>query len=427
MSFESVASPASAGSPRHPAADPLHAEAGTFDDLLADEAVLAIYRQMFAPLARHSGAVVTDPALVDVAEALFDAFARAGEEGLNHEEMRAACQRFPDDVFESRLAVLRGLAGIRETFPKPHQRRYRASFTSVIGLMFIRRMMADGGQSEMHRLLALEQLSLTGPDVTVDDARASARGLIRAFRLWTIELAALTTGKIEDLREQAPKLWGSQQIRQRAEDLHAAILDRWPELDHDCAELRSAIYAYGDVSLRAAARLRDSAGTTRNLSLLPAEAWRTFAQTADADRLAAVLEGFVFDAPAAWHAPADVVAAVDEMPRAAPPRPAPPRSSLPDAGLSEDARLADEAAVERLRSVAEQALGGGDTVALETLMTGDGDWTTARRLLADLTTADLRPDLPYRLRWSDTLAAEAGRSPAWVNHGTFERVAEDVS
>ena len=138
--------------------------------------------RMFAALARDSGAVVDDPALVDIAETLFAAFAEAGEEWLTHEQMRFACRGYPGDQFDNRLRVLKGLGAIREVFPKPHQLRYRASFTSVVGLMFIRRMMDDGGQSEMHRLLALEDLNVADPRTTMDEARQSAVNLARAFR-----------------------------------------------------------------------------------------------------------------------------------------------------------------------------------------------------------------------------------------------------
>src|SRR5437899_2774385 len=115
----------------------------TLDDALVGEAVLGVYRQMFAALARDAGSVVDDPELVDVAETLLSAFADAGEEGLGHEQMRYVCRRFPADVFENRLRVLKSLGAIREVFPKPNQLRYRASFTSVVGLMFVRRMMLD--------------------------------------------------------------------------------------------------------------------------------------------------------------------------------------------------------------------------------------------------------------------------------------------
>ncbi|MFC5746461.1 hypothetical protein [Actinomadura rugatobispora] len=394
------------------------AGAASLDDVLVGEAVLGVYRQMFAALARDSGAVVDDPELVDVAETLLAAFADAGEEGLSREQMRYVCRRYSTEVFENRLRVLKGLGAIREVFPKPNQLRYRASFTSVVGLMFVRRMMLDGGQSEMHRLLALEQLNVADPRMTAKQARAGAEGLARAFRLWSVELVTLTNGTIEELREQAPKLWGTEEILRRAERLHGAILRRWPELDRACTDLRAAIYSYGDASRRAASRLSDSAGTTRNLTLLPPETWRTFARTASREELAGILDGFVFDAAAPWHEPSAVVTAVEDGPRTTPPRPAPPRASLPDRGLSDDTG-GDAAAVERLRGVAEQVLRGRDRVAVEEVLAQD--WVAARRLLSDLSSVNLHPELPYRLVWSDGLHARPDGVPSWVTPGVFER------
>ncbi|MFI6322535.1 hypothetical protein ACIBG8_33705 [Nonomuraea sp. NPDC050556] len=393
----------------------------TLDAALSEEAVLSTYRRMFAALARDSGAVVEDPALVDIAETLFAAFAEAGEEWLTHDQMRHACRSFTSEAFENRLRVLRGLGAIREVFPKPNQLRYRASFTSVVGLMFIRRMMDDGGQSEMHRLLALEDLNVADPRTTMEEARGSALNLARAFRLWALELITLSSGTIEELREQAPKLWGTEEIARRAQGLHGTILTRWPDLDRVCTDLRSAIYAYSDASRRAAGRLADSAGTTRNLTLLPTETWRTFTQTASKERLAAVLDGFVFDAPAPWHDPAAIARAVDESPRPAPAQPTPPRSALPDSGPGSVIEPPG-AAVARLAEVAETALSGSNRVALSSIL--GSDWPSARRLLADLTSVDLRPELPYRLVWSDGLTIDPSAEPTWLSHGHLERTEE---
>jgi hypothetical protein len=332
--------------------------------------------------------------------------------------MRYVCRRYPSEVFENRLRVLKGLGAVREVFPKPNQLRYRASFTSVVGLMFVRRMMLDGGQSEMHRLLALEQLNVADPRMTPEQARDGAEGLARAFRLWSVELVTLTNGTIEELREQAPKLWGTEEILLRAERLHGAILRRWPQLDRTCTDLRAAIYAYGDASRRAAARLTDSAGTTRNLTLLPPETWRTFARTAGREELAGVLDGFVFDAAAPWHEPSAIVTAVEDGPRATPPRPAPPRPSVPDTGLSSETG-SDVTAMERLRAMAEEVLRGRDRVAVHDVLAQD--WVTARRTLADLSSAHLHPELPYRLVWSDGLDVRPDGAPTWVTPGWFER------
>jgi hypothetical protein len=43
-------------------------------------------------------------------------------------------------------------------------------------------------------------------------------------------------------------------------------------------------------------------------------------------------------------------------------------------------------------------------------------------MLADLTTVDLRPELPYRLAWADGLTVDPDREPAWLSHGYLERL-----
>ncbi|URN05180.1 hypothetical protein LUW74_18910 [Actinomadura madurae] len=131
-----------------------------------------------------------------------------------------------------------------------------------------------------------------------------------------------------------------------------------------------------------------------------------------------MLDGFVFDAAAPWHEPSAVVTAVEDGPRATPPRPAPPRPSVPDPGLSGDTG-SDTAAVERLRGIAEQILRGADRVAVEDVLAQD--WTTARRVLADLSSVHLHPELPYRLTWSDGLTVRPEGTPTWVSPGWFER------
>ncbi|HUR06182.1 MAG TPA: hypothetical protein VM347_26785, partial [Nonomuraea sp.] len=138
------------------------------------------------------------------------------------------------------------------------------------------------------------------------------------------------------------------------------------------------------------------------------------------ERLAAVLDGFVFDAPAPWHDPAAIARAVDEAPRPVPAQPTPPRSTLPDQGPEDSLGSSPSAAIERLTEVAESLLGSSSRVALAGVLRSD--WPSARRLLADLTTVDLRPELPYRLVWADDLTISPGEEPAWLSHGFLERI-----
>ncbi|OUC90571.1 hypothetical protein CA984_36430, partial [Streptosporangium minutum] len=100
-------------------------------------------------------------------------------------------------------------------------------------------------------------------------------------------------------------------------------------------------------------------------------------------------------------------------------------SALPDPGPA-DSHDPGTGGLDHLTSVAEAALAGRASARLEELLTADGEWVSARRLLADLVSADLRPESPYRLRWSDSLTAAPDAEPAWLSHGYLERTGHDA-
>jgi hypothetical protein len=52
------------------------------DDLAGEAAVLRVYRQAFAVLAREAEKMILTPQLLDVDEAIFTAFAASGSDGL---------------------------------------------------------------------------------------------------------------------------------------------------------------------------------------------------------------------------------------------------------------------------------------------------------------------------------------------------------
>ena len=64
----------------------------TLLDAEAEAAVLRVYRQVFAVLAREAGAMIVDPELLDVDQAILDAFAEAGSDGLTVEQATLACR-----------------------------------------------------------------------------------------------------------------------------------------------------------------------------------------------------------------------------------------------------------------------------------------------------------------------------------------------
>lgn len=398
----------------------------TLESAAHDSAIVAVYRQMFAVLGSSAQSVIADTELVDLAEALFAAFSSAGSDGLTMEQMRHACRGFPESVFQARVRVLRELGAVQKAFDRPHQDVYRASFTSYVSLLFIRRMLTRGGQLELHRMLSLERLNLDDPTATEDDARAAAGRLTRAFRLIVTELFMLTSGgTIDVLREKAPLLWNADALIGEATGLHDTLLSRWPELTRPSTELRAAIASYRDVSTAAAGRLTQAVGATRALDLLPPEVWRTFTRRSSVSALAAPLAGLIFDAPRAWLSAGDLTEAVAQAERPTAHRIRPPRPAEDEPVAGDEpgpVRTSDDAESADLATRAESALAGREAVAVAELVGGAGDWATARRLLADLTAAAQHPSLPYTLVWGDGLLVDAEGVPSWRGRGTFSRV-----
>ncbi|MET9683910.1 hypothetical protein [Streptomyces coeruleorubidus] len=390
------------------------------ETVAAEQAVVSVFEQIVAVLARQANAVIDDAVLFQLADTLFAAFARAGEDGLTAEQIRAACSAFPDEVIDNRLGVLRKLGAIQPAFDKPYQREYRASFTSYVSMLFVQRMLARGGQSELHQLLTMEKTRLEGGQGTPEEALEVVVGITTALRLLVAELVALTVGgTVQALRERAPLLWNAKSLIDQASAVHEILLEFWPELSRMCGELRSAIAAYEDASTNASARLMTAAGTTRALNLLPPEMWKRFARRATVDELAAVLADQVFDAPSPWHDVADLAEAVAGRSQPNGSRSTPPRSRVPD-GDEQPAQERSDAEAERLAGVAEEVLSGRDSVAVEQLLS-DMDWVTARRVLADLVAASNNDRLGYRLAWSGPVQVRAGSVPSWLTPGVFER------
>jgi hypothetical protein len=404
----------------------------TLDEAASEAAVLRLYRQIFAVLAREAGAMIVDTGLIDVDEAILEAFAEAGSDGLTVAEAIAACPQFDAAAIERRFGVLRDYRAITKVVDRKNVQHYRAAFAPYVMLLFLRRLTERGGQSELHQLLTLEQLNVTKADAVAADGHASVTRMTKIFRLLANELASLVQrGAAEALRENAQLLWGNRSLIVQAEEVHATVLGRWPELGQECALLRIALAAYGDAIESAAGRLLEQAGTTRALGLLPAETWLSFARGSGPDELAAVLDGFVFDAPAPWFS-AEVLAEAVESARQAggtrlrPPRPEGPEDAEGPGSAGEpavgDIVPADDAA--DLAAAAERMLGGNGRVSVADVLGEAGDWPTSQRLLAEMTAIHHHPDLRFELTWADGLRVDPDRAPSWASEGWLTRTGE---
>jgi len=378
--------------------------------------------------------MILDVDLIDVDEAILEAFAAAGSDGLTVAEVVAACHRFDARVVERRLGVLRDYQAISKVVDRPNEQHFRAAFAPYIMLLFLHRLAERGGQSELHQLLTLERLNISHHDAVEGDGGASVSRLTKVFRLLANELTSLVhRGAAEALRENAQLLWGNRSLIVQAEEVHAVVLGRWPSLGQQCAALRISLAAYGDAIEAAAGRLIEQAGTTRALGFLPAgttralgflpaETWVSFARRSDVQALAAVLDSFVFDAPAPWLSPQALAEAVESARPAGGTRFRPPRPDDRQDLAEQDLMPVDDTA--ELRIAAERLLGDRGSVSVAELLDEAGDWPTGRRLVAEMIAIHHHPDLSFELRWGDGLRIDPGSFPSWVSDGWFGRLAK---
>ncbi|HYY19428.1 MAG TPA: hypothetical protein VE864_11355, partial [Streptosporangiaceae bacterium] len=316
---------------------------------------------------------------------------------------------------------LKGYGAISKVFERPNERYYRAAFAPYIMLLFLRRIAERGGQSELHQLLSMEHENVSAPTATERDGRTSVERLTQVFRLIANELSIMSLGAdVAQLRENAQLLWGNEALISRAESVHAVVLERWPSLDRECQWLRAGLAAYRDAIDAAAGRLIERAGTTRALGLLPAEEWRTFARTAGTERLGAVLDTFVFDAPAPWFDPQVMTEAVESGGRPDTTRMPPPRPAG-DTDLAAESEATPAGDQDTIRSTVEALLASRNSIRIEDAMRRAPDWEAARRVLAQLTAAHHDPELPYSLTWGEGLDVAEDGSPAWVTPGRLTR------
>ena len=396
--------------------------APTFDDYAADAAVVGIYQQIFAVLARESNAMVDDAESIGVDEAILTSFVGAGPGGMSVDQVVAACRGYPAARVRRRFEVLRSYRAVVRANERPNEMFYQATFAPYVMLLFPRRLGDSGGQAELHQLLSVARLSLDDGEIGAEAVRAQLGQMTNLFRLLANPLAQLAkSASIESLRAQARPLLGNGELLTKAQEYHDAAATLRPELLSECAELRMALAAYRDAVSTAAQRLLAHAGKTRALGLLPAERWRSFARTSELAALARPLDGLVFDAPAPQFTVEALLDAVEEGLHVDASRIPPPRPRLddepPPAGFDAD----QEGAV--LLALAEDLLAGRAEATVASLLAEAGEWPAARRVLSQLTAIHLRDELPYALSWDDGLRVDVSSTRTWVTDGWFRRLA----
>jgi hypothetical protein len=402
------------------------AAALTFDDYAAESAVLGIYRQVFAVLARNANAMVDGADSVGVDESILQAFADAGPSGMTIEQVVLACPSVPAYVVRRRFEVLRSYRAVTRVNERPHEMFYQATFAPYVMLLFLRRLSQTGGQAELHRMLSMARLALDDDDTTPEVVREQLLEMTTVFRLLANPIMQLAkSATVESLRTQAQPLLGNSDLLDRARVYHNAAADRHPQLLPECTQLRMALAAYRDALNTAAGRLLAHAGKTRALGLLPTERWRTFARDSSTEALARALDGLLFDAPEPFFTADDLLDAVEEGLQSDTGRVPPPRPRVDDEPPPTEVDVDPEAKL--LAQRAEELLAGRDVVTVAQLLADAGDWPTSRRVLSEVTAIHLRPELPYTVTWGDGWRVDVTSTRTWVSDGWFRRDPQEAA
>src|SRR6202012_3033309 len=93
---------------------------GGLDDLAGEAAVLRVYRQAFAVLAREAEKMILSPQLLDVDEAILSASPASASDGLTQQQVRTACRSFPQAAGILRCEVLKGYGSVTKVWERPN-------------------------------------------------------------------------------------------------------------------------------------------------------------------------------------------------------------------------------------------------------------------------------------------------------------------
>jgi hypothetical protein len=172
----------------------------TFFDGLREEAqrsaLMARMSAFVAPVAADAGAVVDDPAALDLADAVYEAFGDLDAEGgLTHAQLAAACADVCPDAarFDSRFQLFCRLGMLMPLRDKAHQHRYVFNPTSAAALLVFERLGQDGGVQEILTVLDRTRAGLRSGVATLDQVRRALAQARRGFAVNADHLNRLVT------------------------------------------------------------------------------------------------------------------------------------------------------------------------------------------------------------------------------------------
>lgn len=402
-------------------------------DTVADPeqtAFLRRLRALVAPVAADAGAVADDPALLDVAQAVYAAFGELGAPGgLAKAQIAAACPGLRDDPgFEARLDLFTRLGMLQPVFDKANQQRFVFNPTSAAGLLVFERLTERGGVDELMSLLDRAGADIRAGCASREQVEASlrrARHLLTVFAdhlLRLVSSAALSELIAERRHHEHAELMG--EIR----GLTVLVVQVFPDLDPQAYQVIVEAQRYVGAREAFVSRLLDEGGASRDFSLLNPEEYLSAARTAARPALAEVFARTVFDPPSPRADPSAVAEAVSQVRPRPVVRVRPPRPTAGPAGpdpLIAVLQRAEKARAKRARHV-DILLGSNSETELVNAMRAAG-WPGAASLLVQVLAAGADPSLPVAASMTDELLVEPHGPLTYLTPVTLRRVSNPVA
>lgn len=370
---------------------------------------LSRVRAFVAPVAANAGAVDDDPAALDIADAVYDAFADLdAAQGLTRAQLLDRCKHACPDLTElnNRLDLFARMGMLQ--LVKAHQQRYQFNPTSAAALMVFERLAEDGGVQEIITVLDRTRGALSDGSATHGQVRDALVKLRRAFAVNAAHLERLAANRpLVEVMQERRHHRASDRLLKDAEELIRLVIARFPDLAAASNRLILDATRYNEAVQVVITRLLDEASTHRDFSMLDAEQYRTAAVTADRHALARPFNAVMFDPPSPPLDADAVITAIDQVrPRTV--RRRPPRPEAAPAGPDpvEAARERAEKVRRRRESVLERGLDGEQSADVTTTVRMAG-WPGAGKLVADLLAADADPNLPYGVTLSTAVLVHA--------------------
>jgi hypothetical protein len=262
---------------------------------------LVSLRVLLAPGLKHASGVTDDPADLEVAERVVDAFDGPGGGVLSRAEIAERAGYDPNEErFSRRFEVFVDAGMIRPFRSKKHQQRYTLDPVALIGQELLLRFARRGGAEELHELLVAAADRLAADNLDIHEARTIVRRLTLLLTTFAADLERITeAGTIEELLAVRHGHDTDRQFKQ-VRIIAELVRTRFDRLLREALRLWDAGSRYQAAVNRMLDRLLQEVPMITGgglLAVLDEETYRDAAFTRRTEELAAVATHLVVDAP----------------------------------------------------------------------------------------------------------------------------------